>query len=124
MTNLRVFSILYVMNHYAKPNTTVFEKKSTVKCYNVTGCCPNVPFVTFRLGSIMILPGGNCDIFYDGEASDHCFQFGPQPPNQTKYVFEIDGHRCKNIPELLEYAKSLECRRLNLTQDEVEFMDI
>lgn len=112
------------MNHYAKPNTTVFEKKPTVKCYNVTGYRPDEPFVTFRLGSIMILPSGKYNIFYDGEASDHCFQFGPQAPNQTKYVYEIDGHRCKNIPELLEYAKSLEYRRLNLTQDEVEFMDI
>ena len=112
------------MNHYAKQDVTVFEKTPTVKCYNVHGYRPDEPFVTFRLGSIMILPGGNYDILYDGEASDHCFKFGSQPPNQTKYVFEIDGHRCKNVPELLEYAKSLECSRLNLTQDEVEFMDI
>lgn len=112
------------MNHCAKQYVTVFEKKPTVKCYNVTGYRPDEPFVTFRLGSIMIVPGGSCDIFYDGEASDHCFQFGSQSPVQTKYVFEIDGHRCKNIPELLEYAKTLECRRLDLTRDEVEFMDI
>ena len=112
------------MNHCANQNTTVFEKMSTVKCYNVNGHRPDVPFVTFKLGSIEILPSGNYDILYAEEADDGCFKFGPQAPNQTKYVFEIDGHRCKNIPELLEYAKSLECRRLNLTQDEVEFMDI
>lgn len=112
------------MNHCAKQYVTVFEKKSVVKCYNVTGYRPDEPFVTFRLGSIKIFADGNYDIFYDGEASDGCIKFGPQPPDQTKYVFEIDGHRCKNIPELLEYAKSLECSRLELTQDEVEFMDI
>jgi hypothetical protein len=28
------------------------------------------------------------------------------------------------VPELLEYAKSLEGAQLNLVQDEVEFMDI
>ena len=112
------------MNHCANPNVTVFEKTPTVKCYNVYGHRPDVSFVTFRLGSIEILPNGNYDIIYDGEASDHCFRFGPQPPNQTKYVFEIDGRRCKNIPELLEYAKTLKCRRLDLTRDEVEFMDI
>ena len=112
------------MNHCAKPNVTVFEKTLTVKCYNVHGFRPNVPFVTFRLGSIKILPNGNYDIIYAEEASDGCIKFGPQSPNQTKYVFEIDGHRCKNIPELLEYAKTLKCRRLDLTRDEVEFMDI
>lgn len=112
------------MNHCAKPGVTVFEKTPTVKCYNVRGHRPDKPFVTFKLGSIEIFTDGNYDIFYAGEASDHCFKFGRQAPNQTKYVFEIDGHRCKNIPELLEYAKSLECSRLNLTQDEVEFMDI
>ena len=112
------------MNHCAKPNVTVFEKTLIVKCYNVHGHRPDEPFVTFKLGSIEIFTDGNYDIFYAGEASDHCFKFGRQAPNQTKYVFEIDGHRCKNIPELLEYAKSLECSQLNLTQDEVEFMDI
>ena len=112
------------MNHCAKQNVTVFEKTQLVKCYNVNGHRPDVPFVTFRLGSIKILPDGNYDIRYAEEASDHCFNFGPQPPNQTKYVFEIDGYRCKNIPELLEYAKTLESRRLDLTRDEVEFMDI
>ena len=112
------------MNHCAKQNVTVFEKTQLVKCYNVNGHRPDEPFVTFRLGSIMILPGGNYDIRYAEEASDHCFNFGPQPPNQTKYVFEIDGYRCKNIPELLEYAKTLEHSRLELTHDEVEFMDI
>lgn len=112
------------MNNCAKPNVTVFEKTPTVKCYNVNGIRPDVPFVTFRLGSIKILPNGNYDIRYAEEASDHCFNFGSQAPNQTKYVYEIDGHRCKNIPELLEYAKSLERRRLELTRDEVEFMDI
>ena len=112
------------MNHCAKPNVTVFEKTQVVKCYNVNGHRPDVPFVTFRLGSIEIFADGNYDIFYAGEASDGCIKFGRQPPNQTKYVFEIDGHRCKNIPELLEYAKSLEYSRLNLTRDEVEFMDI
>lgn len=112
------------MNHCAKPNVTVFEKTLTVKCYNIYGHRPNVPFVTFRLGSIEILPNGNYDIIYAEEASDGCFKFGSQSPNQTKYVFEINGRRCKNIPELLEYAKTLECRRLDLTRDEVEFMDI
>ena len=112
------------MNYCTKPNVTVFEKTPTVKCYNVKGHRPDEPFVTFRLGSIKILPGGNYEIFYAGEADDGCIKFGPQSPNQTRYVFEIDGRRCKNVPELLEYAKSLECSRLNLTQDEVEFMDI
>ena len=112
------------MNYCAKPNITVFEKKPTVKCYNVNGHRPDEPFVTFRLSFIEIFADGKYDIFYDGQASDHCFRFGPQPTDQTKFVFEIDGHRCKNIPELLEYAKSLECSRFNLTQDEVEFMDI
>ena len=112
------------MNHCAKPNVTVFEKTQVVKCYNVNGHRPDVPFVTFRLGSIEIFADGNYDIFYAGEASDGCIKFGRQAPNQTKYVFEIDGHRCKNIPELLEYAKSLEYSRLNLTRGEVEFMDI
>lgn len=112
------------MNNCAKPNVTVFEKTQVVKCYNVNGHRPDEPFVTFRLGSIEILPNGNYDIIYAEEASDGCFKFGSQSPNQTKYVFEIDCRRCKNIPELLEYAKSLECNRLNLTQDEVEFMDI
>ena len=112
------------MNHCAKPGVTVFEKTPTVKCYNVRGHRPDEPFVTFELGSIEIFADGNYDIFYAGKASDGCIKFGRQAPNQTKYVFEIDGHRCKNIPELLEYAKSLECSRLNLTQDEVEFMDI
>ena len=112
------------MNHCAKPNVTVFEKTQVVKCYNVNGHRPDEPFVTFKLGSIKILPNGNYDIRYAEEASDHCFNFGQQAPNQTKYVYEIDGHRCKNIPELLEYAKSLERRRLDLTRDEVEFMDI
>ena len=112
------------MNNCAKPNVTVFEKTPTVKYYNVNGIRPDVPFVTFRLGSIKILPDGNYDIRYAEEASDHCFNFGSQAPNQTKYVYEIDGHRCKNIPELLEYAKSLEHSRLELTRDEVEFMDI
>ena len=112
------------MNHCAKPNVTVFEKTPTVKCYNVHGYRPNVPFVTFRLGSIEIFADGNYDIFFAGKASDGCIKFGRQPPNQTKYVFEIDGRRCKNIPELLEYAKMLECSRLELTRDEVEFMDI
>ena len=112
------------MNHCAKQYVTIFEKKPTVKCYNVNGHRPDEPFVTFRLGSIEIFADGRYDIFYAEEASDHCFRFGFQAPNQTKYVFEIEGHRCKNIPELLEYAKSLECSRLNLTRDEVEFMDI
>ena len=124
MTDLWVFSILYDMNHYAKQNVTVFEKTPVVKCYNVNGYRPDVPFVIFRLGSIKISDTGNYDIIYAETASDGCFNFGFQPPNQTKYVFEIEGHRCKNVPELLEYAKSLECRRLNLTRDEVEFMDI
>ena len=44
------------MNHCAKQYVTVFEKKPTVKCYNVTGYRPDEPFVTFRLGSIMMLP--------------------------------------------------------------------
>ena len=112
------------MNHCAKPGVTVFEKTPTVKCYNVRGHRPDEPFVTFKLGSIEIFADGNYDIFYAGEASDHCFKFGTQPPDQTKYVFEIDGQHSKNIPELLEYAKSLECSQLNLIQDEVEFMDI
>lgn len=112
------------MNHCAKQNITVFEKTPIVKCYNVNGHRPDEPFVTFRLDYIEILPGGNYEIFYDGVADDGCIKFGPQSPDQTKYVFEIDGHRCKNVSELLEYVKSLECSRLNLTRDEVEFMDI
>ena len=110
--------------YFDKPTTTVFEKAPFVKCYNVESSTPNEVFVTFKLGAIAKLNSGDYDIVYAAEASDGCSYFGGQTPNRTKYVYEIDGHRCKNVVELLEYAKSLEGMQLNLVQDEVEFMDI
>jgi len=109
---------------YFDKSTTVFEKTPFVKCYNIEGCRPNEMFVTFKLGAIAKLSNGDYDIVYAEEASDGCLFFGAQSPGRKKYVFEIDDHRCKNVPELLEYAKSLEGSQFNLVQDEVEFMDI
>ena len=111
-------------DYFDKPTTTVFEKAPFIKCYNVEGNTPNEVFVTFKLGAIAKLSNGSYDIIYAEEASDGCSYFGSRPPTSTKYVFEIDGYRCKNVPELLEYAKSLEGTQFNLVQDEVEFMDI
>lgn len=111
-------------NYFGKPTTTVFEKEPFIKCYNLESSTPNEAFVTFKLGAIAKLSTGDYDIVYAEQASDGCLFFGAQSPTRTKYVFEIDGYRCKNVPELLEYAKSLEGSQLNLVQDEVEFMDI
>lgn len=111
-------------NYFDKPGTTVFEKEPFIKCYNLESSHPDRWFVTFKLGAIVKLSNGDYDIVYAEDASDGCSFFGPQSPTRKKYVFEIDGHRCKNVPELLEYAKTLEGSQLNLTQDEVEFMDI
>lgn len=111
-------------NYFDKPGTTVFEKTPFVKCYNVEGSTPNEVFVTFKLGAIAKLSTGDYDIVYAEEASDGCSFFGAQSPTRKKYVYEIGEHRCGNVPELLEYAKSLEGTQFNLVQDEVEFMDI
>ena len=111
-------------NYFDKPGTTVFEKTPFVKCYNLEGSTPDEFFVTFKLGAIAKLSNGDYNIVYAEEASDGCSYFGGQAPDRKKYVYEIDGHRCKNVVELLEYAKSLEGAQLNLVQDEVEFMDI
>ena len=80
--------------------------------------------MTFKLGAIAKRPDGDYDIVYAEKASDGCCYFGAQSPTRKKYIFEIDGRRCRNVPELLEYAKTLEDAQLNLVQDEVEFMDI
>ena len=112
------------LDYFDKPTTTVFEKAPFVKCYNVEGNTPNEVFVTFKLGAIAKCNDGDYDIVYAEEASDECSYFGSRPPTSTKYVFEIDGQRCKTVTELLEYAKSLEGTQFNLVQDEVEFMDI
>ena len=111
-------------DYFDKPTTTVFEKTPFIKCYNLESSRPNEVFVTFKLGAIVKLNSGDYDIVYAEQASDGCSYFGSQSPDRRKYVYEIDGHRCKNVPELLEYAKTLEGSQLNLTQDEVEFMDI
>jgi hypothetical protein len=111
-------------NYFNKPTTTVFEKEPFIKCYNLESNAPNEAFVTFKLGAIAKLSNGDYDIVYAERASDGCLFFGAQSPTRKKYVFEIDGYRCKNVPELLEYAKSLEGTQFNLAQDEVEFMDI
>lgn len=111
-------------DYFDKPTTTVFEKAPFIKCYNMESRTPNTVFVTFKLGAIAKTNSGDYDIVYAEEASDGCAFFGAQSPTRKKYVFEIDGHRCKNVPELLEYAKSLEGSQFNLVQEEVEFMDI
>lgn len=111
-------------DYFDKPTTTVFEKEPFIKCYNIEGCRPDEVFITFKLGAITKLNNGDYDIVYAEKASDGCSFFGAQSPDRKKYVFEIDGHRCKNVPELLEYAKTLEGSQFNLVQDEVEFMDI
>lgn len=111
-------------NYFDKPGTTVFEKTPFIKCYNLESRTPDNVFVTFKLGAIAKLSSGDYDIVYAEEASDGCSYFGGQDPIRKKYMFEIDGHRCKNVLELLEYAKSLEGAQFNLVQDEVEFMDI
>lgn len=111
-------------DYFNKPTTTVFEKEPFIKCYIVESSTPDRVFVTFKLGAIVKTNSGNYDIVYAERASDGCSFFGPQNPTSKKYVFEIDGHRCKNVPELLEYAKSLDGAQFNLVQDEVEFMDI
>lgn len=108
--------------YFDKPTTTVFEKTPLVKCYDMSS--QDELFVTFKLGAIAKTNNGYYDIAYAEIASDGCLYFGIQKPASNMYVYEINGHRCKNVPELLEYAKSLECRSLKLTQDEVEFMDI
>ena len=109
---------------FDKPTTTLFEKTPFIKCYNLECSAPNAVFVTFKLGAIAKLPNGDYDIVYAAQASDGASYFGAQSPTRKKYVFEIDGHRCRNVPELLEYALSLKCAPFTLVQDEVEFMDI
>lgn len=111
-------------DYFDKSTTTVFEKAPFIKCYNLESSTPNTVFVTFKLGAIAKLHSGDYDIVYAERASDGCAFFGAQSPTRKKYVFEINGHRCKTVVELLEYAKSLEGVQLNLVQDEVEFMDI
>jgi hypothetical protein len=111
-------------DYFDKPTTTVFEKAPFIKCYNLESSRPNEVFVTFKLVAIVKLNSGDYDIVYAEQASDGCSYFGSQSPDRKKYVYEIDGHRCKNVPELLEYAKTLEGSQFNLVQDEVEFMDI
>lgn len=111
-------------DYYNKPTTTVFENTPFIRCYNIESNTPNEAFVSFKLGAIARTNSGDYDIVYTEQASDGCTFFGAQHPDRKKYVFEIDGHRCKNVPELLEYAKSLEGTQFNLVQDEVEFMDI
>lgn len=111
-------------DYFDKPTTTVFEKEPFIKCYNLEGGNPDRVFVTFKLGAIAKHNDGDYNIIYAEEASDGCSFFGALSPDRKKYVFEIDGHRCKNVLELLEYAQSLEGSQLNLVQDEVEFMDI
>lgn len=111
-------------NYFDKPGTIVFEKKPLVKCYNMESSTPHEFFVTFKLGAIAKTTRGEYDIVYAEEASDGCSYFGGQAPDRKKYVYEIGDHRCKNVIELMEYAKSLEGTQLNLVQDEVEFMDI
>ncbi len=111
-------------NYFDKPTTALFEKTPVVRCYNLESSTPNKAFMTFKLGAIAKRPDGDYDIVYAEVASDDCCYFGAQSPDRKKYVFEIDGHRCRNVPELLEYAKTLEGAPFNLVQDEVEFMDI
>lgn len=111
-------------DYFDKPTTTVFEKAPFIKCYNLESSRPNEVFVTFKLGAIVKLNSGDYDIVYAEQASDGCSYFGSQSPDRRKYVYEIDGHCCKNVPELLEYAKTLKGSQFNLVQDEVEFMDI
>ena len=111
-------------DYFDKPTTTVFENAPLIKCYNLESSRPNEVFVTFKLGAIAKLRSGDYDIVYAEQASDGCSYFGSQSPDRRKYVYEIDGHRCMNVPELLEYAKTLGSAQFNLVQDEVEFMDI
>lgn len=111
-------------NYLDKPTTILFEKTPVVRCYNQESSTPYEVFAIFKLGAIAKLPDGYYDIVYAEQASDGCSYFGAQSPSRKKYLFEIDGHRCKNVPELLEYAKTLEGTSFSLVQDEVEFMDI
>lgn len=110
--------------YFDNPGTTVFEKTPFVRCYNLESNTPNEVFVTFKLGAIVKLRNGDYDIVFAAQASDGASYFGAQSPTRKKYAFEIDGHRCRNVPELLEYALSLKCAPFTLVQDEVEFMDI
>lgn len=110
--------------YYNPATTTLFEKTPVVKCYDSKGSNPNRAFVTFKLGAIVKIYGNSYNIVYAEPASDRCSCFGEQTLNSERYIFKIDDHRCKNLLELIEFAKTLEGTQLNLAQDEVEFMDI
>ena len=108
---------------------TLFEKTPIVKCYEGDQFPSGRTMVTFHMGAIVQREddefGGTVyNIVYSERASDGCLYFGGFSANDTYYVFEINGHICKTIIELLEYAKSLEGPQLALTTDNVEFMDI
>ena len=106
---------------------TLFEKTPVVKCYEMDRFSSDRPMVTFHMGAIVQREeddGTVYNIVYSERASDGCLYFGSFSANDTYYVFEINGHICKTIVELLEYAKSLEGPQLALTTDNVEFMDI
>lgn len=112
------------LSYYNPATTTLFEKTPLVKCYDQEGSNPNRAFVTFKLGAIVKFYAAFYNIVYAEPASDRCSCFGEQALNSERYIFEIDDRRCKNLAELIEFAKSLEGTQLNLVQDEVEFMDI
>lgn len=108
---------------------TLFEKTPVVKCYERDQFPSGRTMVTFHIGAIVHREDDEFDgtvycIVYSERASDGCLCFDGFSANDTYYVFEINGHICKTIVELLEYAKSLEGPQFNLAQDEVEFMDI
>jgi len=140
LTRLWVFSILWNMNKFLEQNLKdrgfdenhtiiLFEKTPVVKCYEGDQFPSGRTMVTFHMGAIVQRENDEFDgtvyyIVYSEQASDGCLYFGGFSANDTYYVFEINGHICKTIVELLDYAKSLEGPQLALTTDNVEFMDI
>lgn len=109
-------------------NVILFEKTPVVKCYEKKHFPSNRAMVIFHMGAIVQqddeFDGIIYNIVYSERASDGCCYFGGFCENETHYVFDINGHICKTVLELLEYAKSLESPQLALTTDNVEFMDI